>query len=391
MEESYLQYVDDHLPELVALLQELIRIPTVNPPGNRYGEMVQRLEEECRSLSLATQVIPVPEAVVKRVCPEAADYPRWNLLARWDVGAPRTLHVNAHYDVVPVSEESWEVDPFEGVVREGYLYGRGAGDMKGSIAAFFLALRALRELGLSPRVNVEWSLTPDEETGGALGAGYLAETGQIRGDGALSLEGGSENSVGCGHNGVLWLHVTVQGRAAHASRPHEGINALEKAIPLIRALQRLRDRFQSPERCYRTPSGAERYPTLNIGGVVFGSPGQKENTVPEAFTFSVDRRIPPNETVAEAEAELQAVIDATAASVPDLKVSTRPVLAIEPCAVDPQEPIAQSFARSVQRVRGALPGFSLTSGFTDLHYLLQGERRRPGIGLRGQGSKRPRR
>src|SRR5690606_27693873 len=150
-------------------------------------------------------------------------------------GARRTLHFNAHYDVVPVSGGWRHGDPFSGALDGGWIYGRGTADMKGSIAALLLALRALSACGVEPRTNIEVSFTADEETDSALGAGWLVQHGPIEPDYAVVMEGGEQDAICCGHNGVVWLEVTVHGRAAHGSRPEQGVNALEKMAALVLA------------------------------------------------------------------------------------------------------------------------------------------------------------
>jgi succinyl-diaminopimelate desuccinylase len=118
-------------------------------------------------------------------------------------------------------------------VDTGWIHGRGTADMKGSIASLLLALRALRATKVAPALNIEVSFTADEETDSALGAGWMVEHGGIKPDYALVMEGGEGRRIGCGHNGVVWLEVSVHGRAAHGSVPHEGVNALEHAMPRI--------------------------------------------------------------------------------------------------------------------------------------------------------------
>lgn len=370
---------------LAETLRQLVRIPTVNPPGRNYGQMVEHLASRCESLGLTTETALVPTNAAKRFVPNADDFPRANLLARWNVGARRTAHFNAHFDVVPVST-GWRFEPFGGDIKGNWLYGRGADDMKDAIAALLFAIEALRECGVAPAFNVECSFTADEETGGQLGAGWLDAKGLIRADAVVSCEGGAGLTVGYGHNGALWLRVTVHGRAAHAANPSAGLNAFEKMSELVAALQPLKARLAAPERAFRTAGGSERRPTLNIGGVFYGTDGDKENTVPASATFTIDRRIPPNETLADAEAELRQAIDDAQKSIPDLRLDVTRSLGIEPCLTDPEHAFAREFARAVRSVRRRPVRFATTSGFTDLHYLV-GAANRPGVGYGPAGEK----
>ena len=115
-------------------------------------------------------------------------------------------------------------------------------------------------------------------------------------------------NIGNGHNGVLWLEIEVKGKAAHGAQPDKGINAFEKTAELVTALQRVKRNLKSPERAFKLPDGSDRYPTLNIGGTFRGTDGDKVNTVPASVTFSIDRRITPNEELEFAELELREAI-----------------------------------------------------------------------------------
>src|SRR5882724_1293550 len=179
-------YLDKHASDLLALVRDLVRVPTVNPPGVRYDEVTLKLAAELSALGLKAKRWTVPAALAKKVLPpELQPYPRYNVLGFWPVGAKKTVHFNAHYDVVPVSGEWAHKDPFSGAVDGGWIYGRGTADMKGSIASLIFALKALRETGLSPRMNVEVSFTADEETDSLLGSGWVVEHAPIKPDYAV--------------------------------------------------------------------------------------------------------------------------------------------------------------------------------------------------------------
>lgn len=376
-------YIERGRDALCASLQELVRISTVNPPGTNYAEIVEVLGERCKSLGMQTQVVRVPQHEAQAVVPHADSYPRLNLIARWDVGAEKTVHFNAHYDVVPVSGD-WKIDAFQPQIDGDWLYGRGSDDMKDSIAALLFAISALQENGVKPAFNVECSFTCDEEIGGDLGAGYIVRKGLIQADYVVNCEGGSKLAVGCGHDGVLWLDVTVHGRAAHASQPARGLNAFEKMAELVTALQPLKRRFAAPERAFKPRAGEERQPTINLGGVFGGTDGDKVNTVPAQATFSIDRRIVPTERLRDAERELRGTIREACQSIADLKADVNATLRIEPCIVDPGNPFAQAFAHAIRTVRRHPVSFNVTRGFTDLHFFVE-ESKLPGVGYGPSG------
>ena len=359
-------------------LSELVRIPTVNPPGLNYHEIVGLLEQRCVELGMSTRVVDVPRDVSARVIADPERYPRMNLIARWDVGAAKTVHFNAHFDVVPADPARWPTDPFAPRIDGDWLYGRGSEDMKGSIAALFTAIRAIRDCELRPAVNVECSFTCDEETGGELGAGFIAREGLIDADFIVNCEGGGGLRIGCGHNGVIWMRVSVHGKSAHASTPEKGINAFEKMAQVALGLGQLKGQLAAKERVFVGPGGSERWPTINVGGVFHGTDGDKVNTVPGQAIFSIDRRVVPNERLEDAERELRRAIDLAVDAAGGPRVGLERALAIEPCVVPTSDAYLAAFMASVRRVRRRPVRLSTTSGFTDLHFLVGGGL--PGVG-----------
>ncbi len=378
------EYLEQHEGRLVRDLQAMVRVPTVNPPGVDYGKMVDWLERRCAGLGMEVAVHQVPEEAVRRA---GLGLPRYNVLARWPADGAPAVHFNAHYDVVPAAGKWRCGDPFAPEVHKGWLYGRGSGDMKGSIAALLMALEALRRTGRQPAFGVECSFTADEETGGELGAGHLVRQGLVRADYAVVCEGASGNRVGLGHNGVLWLEVEIEGKAAHASSPEQGSNAFEAMAELVWRLQGWKKELQAPARRWRDPNGQDRWPTLNVGGVFGGGPGDKVNTVPARAAFSIDRRVLPNETMGRVEEELRSALGKAAAHLRGVKVGISTRLRIDPCLVESSGELPQAFARAVQRVRRRASAFSATRGFTDLHYFVaEGGMAGIGYGVKGEGA-----
>ena len=188
----------------IRLATSLIAINTENLRGGtqlkNYSALVEAIKKELQFEDIKLQVY------------EKNGKP--NLVARWDVGAAKTLHVNGHYDTVPCAN-GWDPghDPFKAVVDDGKLYGLGACDMKGSLAAMVIAARAMHELGLKPACNVELSFTCDEETGGLDGAGYLLKEGKVRPDYAIVLDG-DFTKINNAHKGVLHQSITISGKGA---------------------------------------------------------------------------------------------------------------------------------------------------------------------------------
>jgi succinyl-diaminopimelate desuccinylase len=380
---DYHQYLERGEKRLVRLLQEMVRVPTTNPPGHHYREMVELLKGCCERLGMKAQVHRVPDELVQKVTGSAA-WPRYNLVARWEAGKAQTAHFNAHYDVVPTAGQWKFGSPFEPGLSGDWLYGRGSGDMKGSIAALLMAIEALQESGSEPACNVECSFTADEETGGELGAGYVVRQGLVNAHFAVVCEGASGAQVGCGHNGVLWLEVELLGKSAHASRPQEGVNAFEAMAGVVGQLQDCKKKLAEVRRQYRDFDGQTRQPTLNIGGVFAGGEGDKVNTVPARAAFSLDRRVLPTERISQVEGELRRAVERAASRQRRVQCRIRAPLRIAPCVVQAGHSLPRSFARAVQAVRRRSASFRVTTGFTDLHYFVE-EGGLPGIGYGAKG------
>ena len=361
-------YIDTRADDLIALLQRLVRLPTVNPPGEHYDAITRLLADELAAAGLKTRRFTIPRILLKKHLPaEQQAFPRYNVLGKLAArGAKKTLHFNAHYDVVPVSGAWKHGDPFSGAVERGWIYGRGTADMKGSHASLLLALRALRATGVVPKTHIEVSFTADEETDSELGAGWLVKHAPIRPDYAIVMEGGEGNGICCGHNGVVWLNVTVHGRAAHGSRPDQGINALEKMSALVRALDDYKQ--QLAKRTFTAPDGTVKTPTLNLGGVFASGEGGKINTVPALASFSIDRRVLPVETVAAAERDLRAFLAKAAKAIPQCRITVAKVSDNHPCFTSPDDPFFAAMDGCVTRVRREKSVFRTSYGFNDMHF-----------------------
>ena len=360
------RYLDRHQADLVAFLQKLIRLRTVNPPGENYGKISTLLADTLRRLDLQVRRVPVSRALQKITQPGLLAYPRYNVIGFWDTGSKKTLHFNAHYDVVPVSGAWRHGSAFNPVVENGWIYGRGTADMKGSIASLLMALDSLRATRTAPRLNVEVSFTADEETDSVLGTGWLVAHAPIRPDYAIVMEGGERHRVCCGHNGTLWLEVTVHGRAAHGSTPEKGVNALEKMSALVLALGDCQRRLA--RRTFVTPEGKTMRPTINVGGVFAPGPGGKINTVPALATFTLDRRVLAIEDPVAAERDLRAFLAAAARKIPGCRITVAKISENFSCFSPPTHPFFAAMAGCVTRVRQQKAVFNVSTGFNDMHF-----------------------
>ena len=364
-------FIDRSAPVLLGRLKRLVGFATINPPGADYDGVTGYLTRELARIGLSARRFTIPAGLLRSSLPAAQHgYPRYNVLAKLRApGARKTIHFNAHYDVVPVSGTWRHGNPFSGAVEKGLIYGRGTADMKGSIASLITAIDAIQRTRTRPLMNIEVSFTADEETDSFLGARWVVDEAPIRPDFAVVMEGGEGDEVCCGHNGTLWLEVTVHGRAAHGSRPEEGVNALEKMAALVLELEAYKGRLA--RRTFVTPEGKTMRPTMNIGGVFSCGAGAKINTVPAQATFSIDRRVIANEDHAADERDLRAHLSSAARRIPGCRITVSKVSENFSCFTKPSHPFFKAMAASVRRVRGRPTVFNVSTGFNDIHFFAQ--------------------
>ncbi len=358
--------LDGNLDWAVKLLCDLISVPTVVPPGEKYEELVSLARDVLRELGLGVEVHRVPKEVVAKKLPGMEEYPRLILLARLGSGRP-ILHFNGHYDVVPPGS-GWRRNPFKPVVEGGRVYGRGASDMKGGIACFIYAVKSLLDAGWQPEHgSIELSLTPDEEVGGATGVGYMLEAGLSKPDYVVVAEPTGPARVWIGNKGNVWLRVRVYGKQAHASTPWLGRNAFEDAAYIAYKLS-TSYREMISTRLSKLPyeDPREARPTLTLGGEVAGG-GGKINVIPGYFEFTVDRRTIPEEDPRQVEAELRGFIEAVAQEI-GARVDVVTVAVGEAAYTSPDSELVRAVVEEAEKVLGRKPKTVVCAGGLDTRY-----------------------
>lgn len=294
-------WIDAQFDAEVGFLQELVRVPTDTPPGDNAPHAL-RTAELLRAMGLPVEAHPVPAAEVRAAGLASIT----NLIVRHRFGAGPTIALNAHGDVVPPGA-GWTHPPYGARIVDGCLYGRAAAVSKSDFATYTFALRALQAQAEAGRLrlagSVELHFTYDEEFGGELGPGWLLAQGLTRPD--LALGAGFSYAVVTAHNGCLQSEVTLHGAAAHAAMPETGVDALAAAVRLIDALYAQRGAYAQR----RSAVAGIGTPTINVGRIEGGT---NTNVVPDLVRLRLDRRMIPEEDPAAVEAELRALIEASA-------------------------------------------------------------------------------
>lgn len=367
--------VDARRGDLVALTQDLIRIPTLNPPGQNYLEICEYLAERLGRQGFAVELIRAEGAPG-----DSAAHPRWNLVARKDGTRPGDcVHFNGHHDVVEVGH-GWSRDPFGAEVEGDRIYGRGACDMKGGLAASIIAAEAF--ITACPEFGgaIEISATADEESGGYGGVAYLAGQGRFdpaRVQHVIIPEPLHKDRICLGHRGVWWAEIETMGRIAHGSMPFLGDSALRHMGAVLAEMEASLFPLLATKRTAMPviPEGA-RQSTLNINSIHGGEKEQEEGytglpvpCVPDRCRIIIDRRYLIEEDLSEVKREVTAMLERVKAVRPTFQYEIRDLFEVRPTMTDKGAPIVRSTAAAIEKVLGHEAGYVVSPGTYDQKHI----------------------
>jgi succinyl-diaminopimelate desuccinylase len=361
---------------MVDFASRLIAVPTENPPGRQYDACVEVIAAELRRIGLPFEVLDIPPlpgspaGAGARAAAADSERPPGRCVRSFHGPGKRTLYFHGHYDVVPASDPR----QFQPVRQGNRLSGRGAADMKSGLAAMIYAVRAIKDSGAVLDGRLGLLMVPDEETGGAAGSGALAAAGILgeHGIGMLTPEP-SGGVVWNGNRGAITLRVTVRGKPSHVGLHFRGVNAFEGMIALGERLLDLGQEVGGRKTAFHVAPEAARRSILLLGGECSGGTGF--NVVPDRASFTIDRRINPEEDLEE---EKRRLIELLAAPVQPRYSASAPRsrqqgLAVEvevlqegrPSGVAEDHPLALALARRVAEVAGKPPRFELCPGLLE--------------------------
>ena len=367
--------IDDMRDALIAVTQDLIRIPTLNPPGENYAAICDYLEQRLKASGFETRLIRAEGA------PGDSDrYPRWNIVARREGTRPGDcVHFNSHTDVVEVGH-GWTCDPFGAELRDGRIYGRGACDMKGGLATSIIAAEAFLAECPDFAGAIEISGTADEESGGYGGVAYLAEQGffdPARVQHVIIPEPLNKDRICLGHRGGWWAEIETRGEIAHGSMPFLGDCA-------VRHMGAVLDAFEEtlfPAMAARwtempvVPDGA-RQSTMNINSIHGGQPeqpadytGLPAHCVPDSCRIVIDRRFLIEENVDGVRAEITDLLDGLKSSRPDFDYELREINRVIPSMTDRDAPIVTTVDAAIRSVMGTEPAYVASPGSYDQKHI----------------------
>ena len=382
--DALLKRIESKRDEVTALTQDLVRIPTINPPGDAYEACARFLGER-----LAKRGFKVEYIRAKGAPGDHDSHPRINVVARYEgASGGDCVHFNSHIDVVEPGP-GWTTDPFAAEVKDGKVFGRGTCDMKGGLASSVIACEALLEMGFALPGALEISGTVDEESGGFGGVGYLAGLGYFsrpKVHHVIIPEPLGVDRICLGHRGVWWAEVETKGRIAHGSMPFLGDSAINHMGAFLHLLEtqlqpRLNQRrTQEPVE----PPGA-RVSTLNVNSIHGGQAAQHYETDEQGWPrgdlpspvvahncrMVIDRRFIAEESLDSVKDEILAMLDELKRTRPGFDYGLKEIMSFIPTATPKDAPVVDATARAIARVLGREPQYISSPGTYDQKHLVR--------------------
>lgn len=358
-----LAYIDSMKDDTVSLAMELLKIPTVNPPGRNYKEFAEFVAGWLSEAGLNVEIMEVPKERLAELAPEGMGLPRFHIVStlKGSKGNP-LLFLHGHYDTVPPCA-GWTIDPLHPVIENDRLFGLGASDMKGAIVSMMVAAKALVECDVKLTGDLVITTTGDEERNIEAGVLYLLKQGLLRkGDYAIVGEPSGISDIHVGMKGGVWGWITVKGKAAHGSTPFLGVNAFEKLARVVVAFEdRLKPKLKQRVCMYPTVPKEGVNPTLMLGGTVEIGGEPTSSVVPGQCTMSFDRRVLPQENVNDVEREIADLLEDLEREDPELEIEMRIRFKVQPPPMTSQDSeICKVLVNAVKTVTGKNPTLSIS-------------------------------
>jgi len=375
LKQSLSQEIAARQDDLISLTRDLVKMPTLNPPGVGYLEICEYLAGRLKKRRFEVELIRAHDT------PGDSDkYPRWNIIARRrgkSVGA--CVHFNSHIDVVEVGG-GWRFDPFGGELRDGKIYGRGSCDMKGGLAASIIAAETFIDLCPDYAGTIEISGTADEESGGFGGVAYLAEQGYFSPDRVQHViipEPLNKDRICLGHRGVWWAEIKTKGHIAHGSMPFLGDCAVRHMGAVVAEMEN----SLFPALARRTtdmpvvPEGA-RQSTLNINSVHGGLPEPEQGfdgfpaaIVPDSCRMVIDRRYLIEEKPDEVRLEVVQLLERVKERRPEFTYELHEMWQVAPTMTKRDAPVVVAVAAAIREVFGREPDYVVSPGTYDQKHI----------------------
>ncbi|MFX1605339.1 MAG: ArgE/DapE family deacylase [Promethearchaeota archaeon] len=372
------EWIRSNDERLIKLTQELVKIPSISGDELKVQKFVHKVLKE---MKLRPEMIQ-PDLEILR---KDIDYfkttsftrvgyeDRPNIAATLNgTGGGKSICLTGHVDVVsPEPVEDWTRNPWDGEIEDDLLYGRGSGDMKAGVAAMLIAVQAIQQLDIQLKGDVQLETTIEEEDGG-VGGNLLLRLIRPKVDAAINPEPTYHN-LGVASGGVMYFRVTVRGVPAHAATAHFGVNAIEKMMLVVKALQELNVKRQKSTSFTiveeADPRMKGRVTTINMGTI---SSGDWPSTVPAKAVLETRIGWPPGETREEVQKQVKATISLVANNDQWLKENP-PVIEwfgwyARPHLLDLEGEFVKLMKRNITDVVGVEPKFAGGSAGLDTRF-----------------------
>ena len=326
--------------EVVEFCRELLKIKSINPPGDELT-VAEYIAGVLKETGLEVELIRHSPA-------------RASVLARLrGSGETPALLFNGHIDTVPIGTEAWIHDPFGGVVKDGKIWGRGAADMKGGVAALMAAVKILAEVGPPLKGDLLFAATAGEEIN-SLGATAIASRGDFGPVQAILIPEPSHNELFIAEKGAFWLELTTHGQTAHGSMPDLGRNAVLMMVKLVDELEKMRVPFHS----HPLLGGFSRSVNTISGGI-------KTNVVPDSCTATIDMRTVPGQDHQDIFGRVNELIKELENTMAGFRGSAKIINDRPPLETPSDDPAVLIFSEVIREITGKKPIPKGTRYFTD--------------------------
>jgi succinyl-diaminopimelate desuccinylase len=326
--------------EVVGICRDLVRLQSVNPPGNELAA-AEYVAAALKKSGVGAELVRHGDT-------------RASVLARLKgQGRAPALFYNGHLDTVPVGAEKWRHDPFGGEIAEGRIWGRGAADMKGGLAAMMAAMKVLAEAGVSLRGDLILAATAGEEID-SLGATEVAKMLSHEPIQALFIAEPTYNEIFIAEKGVFWVEVETFGKTAHGSMPDQGQNAILMMVKIIQEFENL----EIPHKTHPVLGGFTRSINTISGGV-------KTNVVPDYCAVTIDMRTVPGQEHSAILRQLENILKGLGRKDPDFRAAVKAINDHPAVETSPSEPVLQKFSSLVAEMTGQKPVLKGANYFSD--------------------------
>lgn len=355
--------------EFIEFLKGIVEIPTENPPGINYEKFSTFFLSKLEELGYSSKIIRVPKKRLRELV-QFGQGERFIVIGKQGNGRIRVAF-NGHYDVVPAGN-GWLYDPYKPVIKNGFLYGRGSSDMKSGLAMQLYAIELLKKSfpEIFKKFTFIQTAVPDEETVGNKNAGtyYLVEKKIFSKDNldlVVFTEPQGLKNIYYGHRGAMLESVTIKGAQSHGAMPYLGKNAINVTCKSINELNTyLADKAKKLISKYPIIPEESRRPTISINTL---NCGIWANTVADRCSFTIFRRLIPEENLNEAREEIKKIILSNTEK-QGLEAEFTEHYATESILEDTENLFYKSYAESILDVLNVKPSFVLSPGTFDLRF-----------------------